>query len=292
MPDQLQLPARRLAPAGAGAARLRPRLRRAGDHRRMLGGRRGARLVRPARLPGLHPPAGRGVSRPAPAAAVPPAVRIRVRLRRRPPDRPGARPARLGRPVRVHHRGAHHRAQGQRMRSAGTAAICACCKAARCCSRRSGVPVNAWTWMRCAIGCKACARCTATACWLAVNLPHWLDDDLWLADLREAGERAGVPLVASRRRAHACAFAQAAAGRDHRRAPGQAGGRLRPGAAGQCRAPPAPAQAPGRAVSARAAGPHPGGGRPLPLRAGGDPLRLPAGDRAARPDADARRCAT
>ncbi len=33
--------------------------------------------------------------------------------------------------------------------------------------------------------------------WLAVNLPHLLDDDLWLADLREAGERAGVPLVAT-----------------------------------------------------------------------------------------------
>ncbi|WBY01506.1 error-prone DNA polymerase [Ramlibacter tataouinensis] len=33
--------------------------------------------------------------------------------------------------------------------------------------------------------------------WLAVNLPHRLDDDLWLADLREAGERTGVPLVAT-----------------------------------------------------------------------------------------------
>jgi error-prone DNA polymerase len=33
--------------------------------------------------------------------------------------------------------------------------------------------------------------------WLAVNLPHLLDDDLWLAMLEEAGDRAGVPLVAT-----------------------------------------------------------------------------------------------
>ncbi|TFZ02178.1 DNA polymerase III subunit alpha [Ramlibacter henchirensis] len=33
--------------------------------------------------------------------------------------------------------------------------------------------------------------------WLAVNLPHLLDDDLWLAGLRTAGEGAGVPLVAT-----------------------------------------------------------------------------------------------
>ncbi len=32
---------------------------------------------------------------------------------------------------------------------------------------------------------------------LAVELPHLLDDDLWLATLREAGERCGVPLVAA-----------------------------------------------------------------------------------------------
>ena len=33
--------------------------------------------------------------------------------------------------------------------------------------------------------------------WLAVELPHRIDDDLWLAQLREAGERTGVPLVAA-----------------------------------------------------------------------------------------------
>jgi error-prone DNA polymerase len=33
--------------------------------------------------------------------------------------------------------------------------------------------------------------------WLTVELPHLLDDDLWLATLREAGQRAGVPLVAA-----------------------------------------------------------------------------------------------
>lgn len=33
--------------------------------------------------------------------------------------------------------------------------------------------------------------------WLAVNLPHLLDDDLWLARLQEASERTGVPLVAT-----------------------------------------------------------------------------------------------
>lgn len=33
--------------------------------------------------------------------------------------------------------------------------------------------------------------------WLAVELPNLLDDDLWLAQLREAGARAGVPLVAA-----------------------------------------------------------------------------------------------
>lgn len=33
--------------------------------------------------------------------------------------------------------------------------------------------------------------------WLAVELPCLMDDDLWLATLREAGERAGVPLVAA-----------------------------------------------------------------------------------------------
>ena len=33
--------------------------------------------------------------------------------------------------------------------------------------------------------------------WLAVELLHLLDDDLWLATLREAGERCGVPLVAA-----------------------------------------------------------------------------------------------
>ncbi|TFZ08781.1 error-prone DNA polymerase [Ramlibacter humi] len=33
--------------------------------------------------------------------------------------------------------------------------------------------------------------------WIAVHLPHLMDDDLWLADLREAGRRADVPLVAA-----------------------------------------------------------------------------------------------
>ncbi len=33
--------------------------------------------------------------------------------------------------------------------------------------------------------------------WLAVELPHLMDDDLWLATLREAGDKAGVPLVAA-----------------------------------------------------------------------------------------------
>jgi error-prone DNA polymerase len=33
--------------------------------------------------------------------------------------------------------------------------------------------------------------------WLAVHLPNLLDDDLWLDDLRQAGERTGVPLVAA-----------------------------------------------------------------------------------------------
>ncbi|RYY90204.1 MAG: error-prone DNA polymerase, partial [Comamonadaceae bacterium] len=33
--------------------------------------------------------------------------------------------------------------------------------------------------------------------WLAVELLHLLDDDLWLAELRAAGERCGVPLVAA-----------------------------------------------------------------------------------------------
>ena len=33
--------------------------------------------------------------------------------------------------------------------------------------------------------------------WLAVNLPHLLDDDLWLSRLQDAGERTGVPLVAT-----------------------------------------------------------------------------------------------
>lgn len=33
--------------------------------------------------------------------------------------------------------------------------------------------------------------------WLAVELPQLQDDDLWLASLREAGERCGVPLVAA-----------------------------------------------------------------------------------------------
>ncbi|NML46465.1 error-prone DNA polymerase [Ramlibacter sp. G-1-2-2] len=33
--------------------------------------------------------------------------------------------------------------------------------------------------------------------WLAVELLHSIDDDLWLASLREAGERCGVPLVAA-----------------------------------------------------------------------------------------------
>jgi len=35
------------------------------------------------------------------------------------------------------------------------------------------------------------------ALWLAVELPHLIDDDLWLALLREAGGKAGVPLVAA-----------------------------------------------------------------------------------------------
>jgi error-prone DNA polymerase len=33
--------------------------------------------------------------------------------------------------------------------------------------------------------------------WLAVELPHLMDDDLWLATLREAGKNAGVPLLAA-----------------------------------------------------------------------------------------------
>jgi error-prone DNA polymerase len=42
-----------------------------------------------------------------------------------------------------------------------------------------------------------CRQLYASALWLAVELHHSLDDDLWLATLREAGERCGVPLVAA-----------------------------------------------------------------------------------------------
>ena len=35
------------------------------------------------------------------------------------------------------------------------------------------------------------------ALWLGVELPHLLDDDLWLAQMQEAGARCGVPLVAT-----------------------------------------------------------------------------------------------
>ncbi|RYF69120.1 MAG: PHP domain-containing protein, partial [Comamonadaceae bacterium] len=37
----------------------------------------------------------------------------------------------------------------------------------------------------------------AGSLWLGVNLPHLLDDDLWLAMLEEAGDRSDVPLVAT-----------------------------------------------------------------------------------------------
>jgi error-prone DNA polymerase len=33
--------------------------------------------------------------------------------------------------------------------------------------------------------------------WLGVNLPHLIDDDLWLAMLEEAGDRTDVALVAT-----------------------------------------------------------------------------------------------
>ncbi len=49
LPEQLHVPARRLASAGAGRARRGARLSRARDHRRVLGGGRGARSQPPRR---------------------------------------------------------------------------------------------------------------------------------------------------------------------------------------------------------------------------------------------------
>jgi len=49
----------------------------------------------------------------------------------------------------------------------------------------------------------ACARLTwaktrfGSALWLGVELPHLLDDDLWLDQMRQLGEGCGVPLVAT-----------------------------------------------------------------------------------------------
>ena len=92
--------------------------------------------------------------------------------------------------------------------------------------------------------------------WLAAELLHGLDDDLWLTQLEEASARTGVPLVAagdvlmhvrSRKLLHDVLTAV-------RLGTPVAAVRLRPAA--QRRGAPAPAPAPGRALPARAAGPH------------------------------------
>ena len=86
-------------------------------------------------------------------------------------------------------------------------------------------------------------------CWLGVELLRTLDDEMWLHRLREASELTAIHSGGQRRRAHARALAQAAAGRHDRDAGGQAADRVRLRAAGQLRASPAHAAAPGADLS-------------------------------------------
>ena len=215
----------------------RPRLRGAGHHRRMLGGRRrAARTARRRRQLRL---------KLLPCGARVPLLTARVRLRRSrwSPSRatcragatcassspPRAARGRQGR-VRVHAATSSDftllqdcevlLAPGARRRRSQTA-LCA----------RSAWAAAAVFAGRLWLGGRTAARCWATTCGCT----------------RCAGGRAHRRAAGGgRRRAHARALAQAAAGRDDGRAPGQAGGRMRLRPAGQRRAPPAPARAAGR----------------------------------------------
>ena len=94
-----------------------------------------------------------------------------------------------------------------------------------------------------------------------------------------------------RRRAHARAAAQGAAGHAGRDPARRSGGRGRPRAVAQRRAPPAPPRGPRAAVSRRRAGRERTHRRALPLLAGRTALRVSARTGAARPAAQKRTCA-
>ena len=111
MPEEL---VRACLPAGLPGTR---------HHRRMLGGRRGARPCRPARASRGLGRARTRTSRRAPIAAQPrvsPVVRQRVCVRALQAGRHRSRPGGMGKSLRVHHHRANHGPQGGLQRELGT----------------------------------------------------------------------------------------------------------------------------------------------------------------------------
>ena len=236
--------------------------------------------------PGPDQAAGRRRARPEAIAPVQAAVRQRIRAGGLSTRRHRAQPARLGGPVRIHHRRAHVRAQGRIQRQLGRQRLHAVA--------RLRDPAGADPRSRQDAG-RRCAVRTHRFEPRVVRRPPVAGGGTAaphrrrpLAGHAAPGRRAQRRAAGGgRRRVHARALAQAPAGRGDGREHGQARGRMWPGAAGQCRAAPAPAQARGRHLSARVAGSNAGGDAPLQVRPGRNQVRLPARDGAARPHAHA-----
>ncbi|MCG3189854.1 MAG: hypothetical protein LKCHEGNO_02365 [Burkholderiaceae bacterium] len=277
LPQQLHFPDRGFASRGAGRARARTRLHGAGDHRRVLAGRRGARTRRgqtarsaPDRRRRDAAGAGAGQRAAGPAAGAAGAIAPRLRQPRA-VDHRGAPPRRQGQLRRV---GQRYRGPRAARAVPGGPARLLCVDGGRPGAAVSGA-VRARDVAQDLVRPRSRGARGRTAAPRARRAAR---------RGRRAAERAHRPAARGcRRRADARARAQAAARRAHRHAARQAGGRMRLRARAQCRGAPAVAPAAGGAVPGRLAGGHGAhrcGLRVLARRAA---LRVPAGDRARGP---------
>ena len=246
LPQQLQLPDRRLAPGGAGRARGRARLRRARDHRRVLARRRRARAPRGEDAAAAPHHRQRDAARRCPAAAR--RTRAWCCSRRR-----GAATAtsRTGSRSRA---GAPRRAATSRIRATSRA---------RCRTRRCSPACPSCLALLVPAAAQPFEDVFAHAMWLktwfqdraaiALELLHRAGDDDLVDTVVRVAQFTGLPIVAagdvlmhvrSRKPLQDTLTATRLA---------QAGRRVRLRARAQRRAAPALARAPGRALPARVA---------------------------------------
>ena len=237
------------------------------------------RLRRGARVLGV---AGAGAGTAARVQADP---GQRIPLRRLPAGGAGAQRHRLGQPVRIHHGGAARSEEGrvrrqprhQRLRAAARMRDPDRARARRRRRRGRSRPLarDRLLGPRPVRRQRVARRRTAAGPGRRTVAAH-------LA----AGGRAQRPAArGQRRRAHARALAQGAAGRDDRGAGRPAGGRVRARAAAQRREGAALARETGVALSGAPAREHAGGRQPLHLQPPGDQVPVPDGDGAAGDDA-------